>query len=80
MVQQENASISTIFTLINSMIGGAMLTFPVLFKEAGIITGIIVLIISAIISYKTCRIYVMHLAPGDNDVEDTIKRIMGAKW
>lgn len=22
----------------------------------------------------------MHLAPKDNDVEDTIKRIMGIKW
>lgn len=62
------------------MIGGAMLTFPVLFQKAGIVTGIIVLFVSCLISYTTCRIYVMHLAPKDNDVEDTIKRIMGLKW
>lgn len=57
-----------------------MLTFPVLFKKAGIITGIIVLIISSTISYITCRIYIMHLSANDKDVEDTIKRIMGIKW
>ena len=68
MSTQTNSSITTIFTLLNSMIGGAMLTFPVLFQKAGIVTGIIVLVVSAIISYKTCRIYVMHLAPKDNDV------------
>jgi amino acid permease len=62
------------------MIGGAMLTFPVLFSKAGIVTGILVLVVSCTISYLTCRIYVMHLAPKDNDVEDTIKRIMGIKW
>lgn len=80
MVNKENSSITTIFTLLNSMIGGAMLTFPVLFKKAGIITGIIVLIISSMISYITCRIYIMHLSANDKDVEDTIKRIMGIKW
>jgi amino acid permease len=80
MVAKNNSSITTIFTLINSMIGGAMLTFPVLFQKAGILTGIIVLLVSCMISYKTCRIYVMHLAPNDRDVEDTIRRIMGVKW
>lgn len=62
------------------MIGGAMLTFPVLFQKAGIVTGIIVLVVSCLISYTTCRIYVMHLSPKDTDVEDTIKRILGLKW
>ena len=57
-----------------------MLTFPVLFQSAGIVTGIGVLLVSCIVSYKTCRIYVMHLAPEDNDVEDTIRRIMGVRW
>ena len=80
MSTQTNSSITTIFTLLNSMIGGAMLTFPVLFRKAGIVTGIMVLVVSATISYKTCRIYVMHLARKDNDVEDTIKRILGLKW
>lgn len=68
MVNKENSSITTIFTLLNSMIGGAMLTFPVLFQKAGIFTGILVLVVSSIISFKTCRIYVMHLSPSDNDV------------
>lgn len=62
------------------MIGGAMLTFPILFREAGILTSVLVLVISSLISYKTCRIYILHLAPSDNDAEDTIRRIMGSKW
>ena len=80
MSVQENSSVTTIFTIINSMIGGAMLTFPILFREAGILTSVLVLVISSLISYKTCRIYILHLAPSDNDAEDTIRRIMGSKW
>lgn len=57
-----------------------MLTFPIQFKTAGIITSIIVLAVSAFISYKTCRIYAIHLSNKDTDVDDTILRIMGVKW
>lgn len=80
MPSNLNSSVTTIFTLLNSMIGGAMLTFPVLFQKAGIVTGIVVLAVSCLISYKTCRIYIIHLSPNDKDVEDTIKRILGLKW
>jgi len=45
-----------------------MLTFPILFRDGGILTGIGVLVMSSIVSYKTCRIYVIHLAPKDRDV------------
>jgi len=62
------------------MVGGAMLTFPIQFREAGIITSVMVLVVSAFISYKTCRIYAIHLSDKDTDVDDTIKRIMGHKW
>jgi amino acid permease len=62
------------------MVGGAMLTFPIQFRNAGLITSVIVLAISALISYKTCRIYAIHLSKKDTDVDDTIKRIMGSKW
>lgn len=71
---------TTIFTIINSMVGGAMLTFPIQFRHAGLITSIIVLAISALISYKTCRIYAIHLSKKDTDVDDTIQRLMGYKW
>jgi amino acid permease len=77
---KSNSSTSTVFTLVNSMIGGAMLTFPVLFRNSGLLTSIIVLFVSGFISYKTCRIYVIHLSEGDEDVEVTIRRILGKKW
>ena len=76
----KNSSMSTIFALVNSMIGGTMLTMPILFLKSGIVTGILVLLVSGFVSYKTCRIYVTHLAKGDNDVEDSIKRILSSKW
>lgn len=57
-----------------------MLTMPILFLKSGIVTGVLVLIISGFVSYKTCRIYVLHLAKKDNDVEDSIGRILNAKW
>lgn len=62
------------------MIGGTMLTMPILFLNSGIIAGVIVLLISGYISYKTCRIYVIHLGEKDNDVDDSIRRILSSKW
>ncbi len=52
----------TILAMFNNMLGGAMLSFPILFKDTGLISSSIVLILSAIISYATCRIYVLHAA------------------
>lgn len=57
----RNSSWSTIATLINSMLGGAMLTLPILYRSSGIITGIIILLVSGLISYKTCSLYVLHM-------------------
>lgn len=58
---KKNSSTSTIFALVNSMIGGTMLTLPLLFRDAGIVTSAIVLVLSGIISRKTCNIYIQHL-------------------
>lgn len=61
-MSQLNPSWKTICALINSMIGGAMLTLPILFREAGLGVGILILLASGWISYKTCSIYVMHMS------------------
>jgi|688.fasta_scaffold133080_1 amino acid permease len=53
-MSQLNPSWRTICALVNSMIGGTMLTLPILFRDAGIVIGVIVLMISGWISYKTC--------------------------
>lgn len=57
-----NPSWRTICAMVNSMIGGTMLTLPILFRESGLATGIVILLISGIISYKTCSLYVIHMS------------------
>jgi sodium-coupled neutral amino acid transporter 9 len=39
-----------------------------------------VLVLSGLISYITCRIYVIHMSNEDRDVEWTIRRLLGSKW
>mgnify|MGYP003473975002 CR=1 FL=1 len=78
--ERVNTSTTTVLAMFNSMVGGAMLTMPILFRSAGMVTSTIVLIISGIISFVTCRIYVVHMSDEDKDVEWTIRRILGSKW
>jgi amino acid permease len=57
-----NPSWRTICALVTSMIGVTMLTLPILFRDAGILIGVFVLIISGLISYKTCSLYLLHMS------------------
>lgn len=57
---KKSSSLSTVLAMYNNMLGGALLSFPILFKTKGIISSVIVMIVSAIISFLTCRIYVLH--------------------
>lgn len=77
---RANTSTTTVLAMFNSMVGGAMLTMPILFRSAGMVTSSIVLIISGFISFATCRIYVVHMSEEDKDVEWTIRRILGGRW
>lgn len=61
-VERVNPSSTTVLAMFNSMVGGAMLTMPILFRTAGMVTSSVVLIISGLISYATCRIYVIHMS------------------
>jgi len=45
-----------------------MLTMPILFRSTGMVTGSIILVLSGMISFITCRIYVIHMSPEDKDV------------
>ena len=77
---QKNSSTSTILAMFNNMLGTALLSLPIVFRDTGLISSTIVLAFSAIISYVTCRIYVLHANKEDKDVEWTIRRILGKKW
>lgn len=50
------------------MIGGAMLTLPLLFRTSGVLTGILILLISGVISYKTCMLYILHMAEEEEGI------------
>jgi amino acid permease len=65
---EKNSSWTTIFSLVNTMIGGAMLTLPLLFRTSGVLTGILVLLISGVISYKTCMLYILHMAEEEEGI------------
>lgn len=77
---RPNSSGTTVLAMLNNMLGGAMLSFPILFKKTGLISSTLVLLLSGIISFVTCRVYVLHGGEEDKDVEWTIRRILGAKW
>ena len=74
---QVNSSVTTVFSLINSMIGGTMLLLPSLFSEAGIIVSEIILLISGYISYKTVVLYATHMKDNEIDMQYIVKRILG---
>jgi amino acid permease len=69
-----------VFALVNSMIGGTMLTLPLLFRDSGLITSAIILVLSGFISLKTCNLYMQHLASDEKDIQDSVKRILRGRW
>lgn len=78
--EKKNTSATTVLALLNNMLGGALLSFPIFFKTKGVLSGSLVLALSALISFLTCRIYVLHSKQDEKDVETTIRRILGRKW
>lgn len=68
-MSQLNPSWRTICAMLNSMIGGTMLTLPILFREAGLGVGVLILLVSGWISYKTCSLYVIHMSDKETEIE-----------
>ena len=79
-MERLNPSSTTVLGLFNAMMGGATLTMPILFRSTGLITGSMILALSGLISYITCRIYVMHMSAEDKNAESMIRRLLGSKW
>mmetsp|Transcript_9288 Transcript_9288/g.817 ORF Transcript_9288/g.817 Transcript_9288/m.817 type:complete len:109 (+) Transcript_9288:44-370(+) len=77
---RTNSSVNTIFSLVNSMVGGTMLLFPVLCMQAGIITSTFIMGISCFVSYTTCAIFTKHMKDSEIDIQWPIKRILGNGW
>ena len=66
-------SISTIFSIGNSMIGSGIMTLPYNVYKTGIIPAIILNIIYDLISFYTCKIYVDY-GTKDSDFSKTVER------
>lgn len=49
------------------MIGGAILIYPLLYKEYGIITVQLTFSLLALISYKTCTLILLHCSTSEDD-------------
>lgn len=77
---KKNSSIKTIFTIANTMVGSAIVVFPLIFSTSGLLTSLIVLLFVGAISCKTCLLEIVHFKMSEMDFPDAIKRILGRKW
>jgi amino acid permease len=69
-----------VLALFSNMLGAALLSIPLMFRDAGLLSSTVVLALAALVSFITCRIYALHSTEEDEDVEATIRRILGPKW
>ena len=77
---KKNASIKTIFTIANTMVGSGIVVFPLIFFSSGLLTSLIVLCFVGALSCKTCLLEIVHFKMSEMDFPDAIKRILGKKW
>ena len=70
---KKNNSLSTIFSIANSIVGTSIMTLPYNVYKTGIIPAIIITIIYDLISFYTCKIYVDY-GTKDNDFSLTIEK------
>ena len=73
---KKHSSISTIFSVWNTMVGSSLLTIPWAFSNSGIVLGIFISFITFIIAFYTCNLYI-KLAGNDTDFADTVYKYFG---
>ncbi len=47
--------------MMNNMVGGSALIFPVLFLQSGLITSLVITLLSTVYSYYSCYISYIHI-------------------
>lgn len=77
---KKNSSIKTILTIANTMVGSAIVVFPLIFSTSGLMTSLIVLAFVGVVSCKTCSLEIIHFKMSELDFPDAINRILGRKW
>ncbi|KAG2382347.1 hypothetical protein C9374_005549 [Naegleria lovaniensis] len=58
--KRSSGTISTIFSIINTMVGSTILSLAWGFTQSGLYLGIIVFVLVGLISYYTCNLVVQH--------------------
>jgi sodium-coupled neutral amino acid transporter 9 len=66
-------------SLANTMIGSAVIIYPVLFIKDGMIGSSIIMLVVGCIQFITCRLLVIHNRPDEIDFNVSILRIGGVK-
>lgn len=72
----KHSSISTIFSVWNTMVGSSLLTIPWAFSNSGILLGIFISFVTFAIAFYTCNLYI-KLARNDLDFSDTVYKYYG---
>jgi hypothetical protein len=75
---QKQSSLTTIFTCWNTMIGSGIVALPWTFSNSGFLLGIVICIVSLLVSYRTC-ILMIRTAGNDKEYFDTLFKYWG-RW
>jgi solute carrier family 38 (sodium-coupled neutral amino acid transporter), member 9 len=75
-----DSSFKVVTNVANTMIGSAMIIFPVLFIKDGLFSSLIAMSLVCVLQYSTCRLLVEHNRPDEPNFNRQIARILGPKW
>lgn len=76
-ISQTDSSLKTVVSLANTMVGSAIIVYPILFVKDGMISSAIVLFTVGFVNYLTCRLLVVHNRNDEPGFNDSIMRIGG---
>ena len=73
---KKQSSLQTIFSCWNTCVGSSIVCLPWAFYHSGLVLGILICIISAIVSLRTC-ILIIRVSENHADFYDTMKAYWG---
>ncbi|KAM3140772.1 hypothetical protein pb186bvf_007177 [Paramecium bursaria] len=76
----KHTNFQTMMGITNSMVGSVILVVPVSFKNNGILSCTLVMILLGFIQYKTCSLLLVHQKTNEQSTEKIIKRLLGRRW
>ena len=73
---KRQSSLVVIFSAWNTMIGSAVTTLPWAYQQSGLALGILLSLVSCLISYYTCMLTI-RMTGNDSDYAVTMRRFYG---